>query len=1150
MKRSGQLVISLLAAFLTILVAATTAMAITIGAGPAVGTDKRGTTWYQEFQDWTADDLLALDPNNDQYLFSDDQDSGRDMVAFYAHDDGTNLYFRVDFFELGYEWEKGYVDVYVGIDCTTGGQSWFPNGTEFQTDHPWEACVAVYETLYSDLYSADWNTHSNSYLGSYWHSELDTVEFGIDRNFLVDRGWDGNMSSLNLVPVTMRDSTDISGRADAVDHFGTLTPDVGDGTGLLEGAIAGDATAGRAKYALIAHANQSVNTRNGTRGHIYTDRSDVDMHPGFIRLLDTAEMFNIPINLHISGTLMMSFLWAEQDPSEPGYPEQDGPTFMARCKDFVTTGPGSLIGGVLAEHIMPYFEGEVNEKSIEQNSELIQHIFGLSEADMGVMHVPERVIRTQTNLPNVSATGPLDGKTFEEIESSGFSATVLDEVTHLHWWFYPNETNNAGWDDNDSGRWAGGMGNDEETYHHKVHKINGVYTFMINDREDQSKFGNDDKGMANDTRYTLLQKALDADSAQITIVFDDWEALAGNSFASPDPNNNADQIHRTLRWAANHPWIELKNLNEVLSWATNDARWVIDHGTTYDHSSQTYEWLKRASEQSYDDWYYGSALEESFYNRTSAVHSGWAPAGMKKYGDMNTPGTLIRDSWDTIQTITSPTLKKLSEWSYSAMIYETAWHDEDANPDQYKSRNYQVTFDRGPADGNADTSVSDITYDDTSGWALRLHGHVRDMGVMKAASDWIENIKSGTQTAATTVYAADIDDDQLDEYVLCNDKVFLCIERWGARLIKAFVYDPVLNGGDARMVIGVPVSNPSEESEEEKANQNRNSVFKDHWSTGQTNNGYIDMDYASPTAPVAGTDSWTFQSQDGRITKTIRLPAGLDAAYAHYKTTADVGTLYIRNGLGPNQLDIMFNGPAHLTRYDDDSYRGLQNSQGGEVYLVCGSNATVNTGSISDAGWDNRNLPMAEVFEAYNPGGATDFALAAAFSRDTAWDSDGDGLSNTNEWITGTDIFNPDTDGDSMDDAWEVANALNPLSSGDRDLDPDLDGMLNWQEYTAGTLSGDSNSFFFVADSQTVNGNSEVQFMAQSNRHYQIYYADELLGSAWNWQAFAQTNAPSGSYLHQAAAATHTFTDDFSVATSGYAPTNGVRLYRIEVQVP
>ena len=1142
-----------------------TAGAITIGAGPAVGIDKRGTVWYQEFQDWKATDLRALDTNNDQYLFNTSKDPARDLVALYSRDDGTNVYFRMDLFDLGFNDWGAEVDLYLAIDCAAGGEEWLPDFSDTKTDRPWEAAIAVYGPSAGKLLAAGWTEHPADYLGSYWNADLDAVEFGIKRSFLTSRGWDGNPANLRMQPFSTRPGTnngggEINGQAsDVVDAIGIqLVRGSVSSNGWLLGSVSAAASTGRAKYAIIAHANQSVAPQTGTQGHIYTDRSDVNLHPGFIRLLDSAEMFDTPINLHISGTLMMSFLWAKQNPSEAGYPSRDGPTFMQRCKDFVTTGPGALIGGVLAEHIMPYFEGEVNRKSIEQNSQLIEHYFGLTEQDMKVMHVPERVIRTQTNHPRVSASGPLTGKTFEDIEQSGFTATYLDEVTHLHWWFYPNEQNNPGWDDFNCGRWAGGQGNDEEPYHHKVHKINGVYTFMINDREDQSKFGNDDGGMALDTRYTLLQKALNPDSSQITIVFDDWEALAGNSFASPLPNNNADQFHRTLRWAANKPWIDIKNLKDVLDWAVNDPSWVIDHGYVYDKSSQTYEWLKRASEQDYDHWYYGLTVngtnrEESFFDRHAPVIYGTNLYTHKKYGDMNTPGTLIRDSWDAIQQITnSPYLKMISEWSYSAMIYETAWHDEDANPDRYKSRNYQVDFNRGVAQGNCDESVADTTYDPISGWAVRLHGHVRDMGVMKAASDWIAAIKSGAQGPETTVYAADIDDDQLHEYVLCNDKVFLCIERWGARVIKAFVYDPFMNGGDARMVIGVPVSNPPEESENEGASNNRTSVFKDHWSTGQSTGAYIDMDYAAPVAPVAGSDSWTFRSRDGRILKRIQLPRGRDLAVATYTISNSVGTVYVRNGLGPNQLDIMFNGSDNLVRRSDASFKGLANTQGGEAYLVRATNVALNAGPVFQGGWDNRELPMIEIYEANNTGNATNFSMAIAFSEATARDADGDGLANTNEYLVGTDPFNADSDGDQIPDGWEVARSLNPLNPADAMLDPDGDGLNNRDEYIAGTLPGDGTSYFTVADTRPMaeGARQVIVHQAQSGRWYQVYFADQALAGAWQWQAFANTNVPFGRYYHGAVAGQHSFTDDFSAATSGSIPTNGLRLYRIGVTVP
>ena len=72
------------------------AMAITIGQGPAIGTDKRGTTWYQEFQDWSASDVRALGRNDDEYKgnnvlnqsMNDSYAPSRDLIAFYSHDGG------------------------------------------------------------------------------------------------------------------------------------------------------------------------------------------------------------------------------------------------------------------------------------------------------------------------------------------------------------------------------------------------------------------------------------------------------------------------------------------------------------------------------------------------------------------------------------------------------------------------------------------------------------------------------------------------------------------------------------------------------------------------------------------------------------------------------------------------------------------------------------------------------------------------------------------------------------------------------------------------------------------------------------------------------------------------------------------------------
>ena len=52
-----------------LLLVAASADAITIGAGLASGTDKGGTSWFEEFPDWSRQDVRALDPNDDEYRF-------------------------------------------------------------------------------------------------------------------------------------------------------------------------------------------------------------------------------------------------------------------------------------------------------------------------------------------------------------------------------------------------------------------------------------------------------------------------------------------------------------------------------------------------------------------------------------------------------------------------------------------------------------------------------------------------------------------------------------------------------------------------------------------------------------------------------------------------------------------------------------------------------------------------------------------------------------------------------------------------------------------------------------------------------------------------------------------------------------------------
>ncbi len=89
-----------------------------------------------------------------------------------------------------------------------------------------------------------------------------------------------------------------------------------------------------------------------------------------------------------------------------------------------------------------------------------------------------------------------------------------------------------------------------------------------------------------------------------------------------------------------------------------------------------------------------------------------------------------------------------------------------------------------------------------------------------------------------------------------------------------------------------------------------------------------------------------------------------------------------------------------------------------------------------------------------------------------------------------------DTDGDSIPDAWEIANGLNPNDPLDAALDRDGDGKSSLAEYLAGT---DPNNPLSVLTSSIAKslGQTVIRFTAATNKGYTIQFKNTLLDLTW-----------------------------------------------------
>src|SRR5215472_5788000 len=161
-----------------------------------------------------------------------------------------------------------------------------------------------------------------------------------------------------------------------------------------------------ARLAIIHHANQYMVTdgyenRVGISEIVGTSTS----RTGLLRVLQLHEKYAVPLNLHISGTLLESIAWHR-------------PEFLTAAKSLSRQGLLELIGGVYGQNMTRFYPYEHNMRQLNEEFRVYERYLDWNPRDIRTFWPTERLWETETMAPLLTTNRLLNG---------GYRNIVIDD---------------------------------------------------------------------------------------------------------------------------------------------------------------------------------------------------------------------------------------------------------------------------------------------------------------------------------------------------------------------------------------------------------------------------------------------------------------------------------------------------------------------------------------------------------------------------------------------------------------------------------------------------------------------------------------------------------------------------------------------------